>query len=538
MQNFRNHIQNFSTELLLEIFDYLSINDCFNAFYNLNKKMNSALYISGYSIDLTVISRQKFYEFYQNIIFPNYSQQIRKLKISNDLTIGLLDKFFNEYYLRDFIQLRSLTLINKPSYIILGSIALLIPHLKQLEHISIDSNSYPDSFFEKITTKSSTIKSCYLPGLQIQDNFTFESKITYLTVTVEDITILWNLLARFSQLKYLNVFLRSTVDANEECLPKLNVISCNNLQIFKLHILEQSSIEFNEIEYLFQRILFPDLISFSYDCVTNSLDHFNVTHWNDILSKYLSTIKKFVLLVQIPYKLPVYINIKEALIDMQKNLHTPIPFSLSIDYEYYMIHTDIYPKKNFNLSLKPPNLNLYSNNYDPINCDIIEKYSKVNSLILDCNSILPCMILSKNIQYLQIQGYNDNLNLSKSLKDCSNQLLSLKICGLPNDLPHMSNLRQLTIQQIMFDLKMVSKLEFICPHLELLTIEIDCIQQFGNILDQLRYKSNLTELKFIRAFSRDPIQTWSSWLNERKQIIPSDNNIAYEAKNSYLFIWF
>ncbi|CAF3770395.1 unnamed protein product, partial [Adineta steineri] len=62
--------------------------------------------------------------------------------------------------------------------------------------------------------------------------------------------------------------------------------------------------------------------------------------------------------------------------------------------------------------------------------------------------------------------------------------------------------------------------------------------QFGNILDQLRYKSNLTELKFIRAFSRDPIQTWSSWLNERKQIIPSDNNIAYEAKNSYLFIWF
>jgi hypothetical protein len=164
------------------------------------------------------------------------------------------------------------------------------------------------------------------------------------------------------------------------------------------------------------------------------------------------------------------------------------------------------------------------------------KYSKVNSLIVDSSSIPECTILPENIKYLHMQGQNNNLSLDKCLKDCSNQLISLKIFGLPNDLPPMSNLRQLTIQQVMFRLDMVSKLSLLCPRLELLTIEIDCIKQFGDILDQLQYESNLTELKFIRVFSRDPNQTWTSWLNERKPL-NTNNNAAYEAKTLFLFIW-
>ncbi|CAF4141602.1 unnamed protein product, partial [Rotaria sordida] len=85
----------------------------------------------------------------------------------NDLTINLLENFFNYFHLDDFKQLRSLTLI-KLLYMTLGSLALIIPYLKQLEHISIDSYSYPDNFFELITKTSSSIKSCYLPGLEIQ----------------------------------------------------------------------------------------------------------------------------------------------------------------------------------------------------------------------------------------------------------------------------------------------------------------------------------------------------------------------------------
>jgi hypothetical protein len=88
----------------------------------------------------------------------------------------------------------------------------------------------------------------------------------------------------------------------------------------------------------------------------------------------------------------------------------------------------------------------------------------------------------------------------------------------------------------MFNLNMVSKLSILCPRLELLTIEINCIEQFGEILNQLRYKSNMTELKFLRVFSRDSSKTWSSWLKEKKQLI-TNHNAIYEEKNLFLFIW-
>jgi len=416
----------------------------------------------------------------------------------------------------------------------LSSLALFIPDLKQLEHLSIDSNSYPNSFFRLVTTTSTSIKSCYLPGLEIQDELTFQSNIEYLTITVEDITILLNLLAVFTRLKYLNISLRSTLDIDENCLPELKLISCEKLQIFKIHLLERAYIDFNEIVYFFQHVSFHHLKSFSYSCIANSLNHINVTRWNEVLSKYLSTIEKLHFFVQIPFNSYSYNDIKQILDNMQTNLCYSFPFSLSINSSYYIIHTDIYPQTYFDLSSKLSNSDQYFN-CDPINCNIIKKFSKVDSLIIDSNSISSCTILPKNIKYLHIiQDQKNNLILDECLKDCSNQLIGLKIFGLPNDLPYMPNLRELTIQQVMFNLNMAMKLSSLCPRLELLTIEIDCIKQFEDILDQLRYKSNLTELKFIRAFSRDTNQTWSCWLNETKQLF---NNANYEAKNLFLFIW-
>jgi hypothetical protein len=533
MQGFINKFENFSIEILLEIFDYLSIDDCFHGFLNLNWTINSALNLSGFSIDLTSISREKFQEFYKKMIFSNHFHQIRKLKMSNDLTNDLIEKYFHSFNLYDFPQLRSLILI-KPSYMILGSLALLIPDLEQLEHLSIDSNSYPENFFRLVTTTSKSMKSCYFHGLEIEEEFSFQSNIEELTIIVEDITILLNLLAVFSRLKYLNVSLRSTLYIDENSLPELNLISCENLQIFKLNFLEKSSIDLKEIEYFFKQISFHQLKSFAYNCTTRSLNHINVQLWNEIFSTSLSSIEKCHFFVQIPHNSYSFVDIQQALNDLQTNFYYSIPFSLSINSLYYIIHTNIYPKKYFDVLLKSSESEEYFN-YDPLNCDIIKKFSKVNSLIVDSRSILTGTILPKNIKYLQIHGQKNDLTLDECLKDCSNQLISLKIVGLPNDLPLMPNLRQLTIQQAMFNLNMASKLSSLCPRLELLTIEIDCIKHFGEILDQLRYKSNLIELKFIRAFSRDPNQTWSSWLNETKQFVANTN---YEAKNLFLFIWF
>ena len=156
-------------------------------------------------------------------------------------------------------------------------------------------------------------------------------------------------------------------------------------------------------------------------------------------------------------------------------------------------------------------------------------------MILESQSIESGTILPKNIKYLQIQGQKNNLTLHHCLQDCSKQLFALKIFGLPDHLPLMPNLRQLTVQQMMFDLNMAMKLSTLCPQLELLTIEIDRIKQFEHILNHLRYESNLTELKFIRAFSRDTTETWSSWVKESNPFDGDD--IYYDVKSLFLFLW-
>ncbi|UJR26731.1 hypothetical protein I4U23_008046 [Adineta vaga] len=535
MHHSLNKLEDFSLEIFLEIFDYLSITDRFNAFFNLSTKINSALNLSGLSADLTNISRQTYDHFYQNIIFKQYSRRIRKLKLSNDLTLGLMETVFNQINLHDFKQLRSLTLI-KPSYMTLGSLALSIPYLTQLEHLSIDSNSYPHNFFQLITTTSTQLKSCYLPGLEIQDKILFQSNILiYLTVTVENIGLLLNLLAVFSHLIYLHVTVRSTLYIEDDNLPKLNIVPCEYLRTLKFRILERSSIDFNEIEYFFQHTIFSQLQTFSYTCTTQSLDHLDATRWNEILSIYLSSINKWNFFVQIPYNSYSYMNMKQIIDNIQANLCYLFPLSLSINYLYYIIHTKIYPKRYFDLSLKSSHSD-ENFSHDPINCDSMTEYSKVNSLIVDINSLSTCTTLPKTIQYLHLQGNNDNLVLSKCLKYCSNQLISLKISGLSNDLPCLPNLRQLTIQHVMFNVNMISKLHLLCPHLELLTIEIDSIKQFCEFFDHLRYKSQLNELKYLRIFSRDRNHTWTSWLNEGKELF-YDDNIIYETKNLFLFIW-
>ena len=143
----------------------------------------------------------------------------------------------------------------------LGSIALTLPKLPQLEHFSVDSNTYPNNFFQSVTTKSSSLKFCYFPGLEIQDEFSFQSNIQSLTITIEDITILLNLLAVFPQLKYLHVSLQSTLYIDDEDLPEINQIECQNLETFKMNILQKSLINFNEIEYFFQQTKFHSVKS-------------------------------------------------------------------------------------------------------------------------------------------------------------------------------------------------------------------------------------------------------------------------------------
>lgn len=533
MENSVSKLEDFSVEVFVEIFDYLSIDDCFRAFDQLHWKINCALQTAAFAVNLSTISSQTYSQLYEHQIFSQHIRQIRKLQISNELTFGLIERFFHQNDLRDFHQLRSLILI-KPSYMILSTLTLFIPHLKQLEHISIETNSFPEQFFQTITSESPSIKSVYIPDLEIEDPIEFSSMIEYLTVTLEDTTILLTLLTNFTQLKYLQVTLRTAIDSEENPLPLLDRrIDCVHLEKFDLYLLQRSAIDFNEMIYFFGEVSFPHLKSFSYNCITNSLNHLDVSSWNEILSQSLSTIKQFNIFIQIPSNIYPYTDIEQIRDDFQSNLLHSIRISLALHSSYYIIYSNIYPRTHFELAINRTELQS-SMHCDPISSSNDNRYSKVNSLILPSHLISSCTILPEHIEHLHIQDSNDQIDFQCCLQVCAEKLLSLKLVGLPDHLPCLPHLRQLTIQQTMFDMNMAKKLSNYCPLLELLTMEIDCLEHFTEIFTQLQSRSNLTQLKFVRVFSRDSKETWSSWLQTHH---PFDNQIQYEVKNAFLFLW-
>ena len=504
-----------SLEVLLDIFDYLPALDCFRAFSRLNGKIDSALKLTGLSIDLTLVSNRTFEEFYEDIIFAHHGRQIRALKVSNELTIDLLERIFRQYRLRDFKQLRSLTLI-RPSYMTLGSLAFLVPQLRQLEHLSIDANTYPEEFFSQVTTKSSSLKSCHLPELEIEEELTAISSVEYLTVTVENITVLLNLLSVYPRLKHLNVFVKHSSLDEEGVLPETDRISVDHLRTLKLQILEQSHIELKEIDHCFQHITFKQLKSLSYVCTTDSMTHFDACHWKAIVSSFPRALQRFEYFVQIPYYCCDYADIDEKLGHLQENFSPSFEFSLSINHFYFIIHSDIYPKEHFDVSFQSSDFDCYEN-HDPLRCHDSRKYSKVRSLILNSHSISPCAILPNNVNRLHILGGKGDSCLPSCVKSVAHQLISLRVGGFPDDLPFMGKLQQLSIQQTPFELSMVSKLASQCPALQLLTIDINSLEKFKPILVALLGESHLLHLTFIRVFRS--IQIWSSqstWMGQRK----------------------
>ncbi|CAF4959069.1 unnamed protein product [Rotaria sp. Silwood1] len=70
----------FSTEILYEIFDYLSSYDIFHAFINLNHRLNNIINVYPLKVDLRNISRLKF----DYICYYLRPEQIISLIFSDD----------------------------------------------------------------------------------------------------------------------------------------------------------------------------------------------------------------------------------------------------------------------------------------------------------------------------------------------------------------------------------------------------------------------------------------------------------------------
>lgn len=97
-------------ELLHMIFEFMSNCDIIWSFFNLSPYLNSVLNnYSWYKLNFQSISKYHF-DFICNYLD---NEKILSLTLSNDFkTPGQIQLFFNRFYLRDFINLHSLTLLS------------------------------------------------------------------------------------------------------------------------------------------------------------------------------------------------------------------------------------------------------------------------------------------------------------------------------------------------------------------------------------------------------------------------------------------
>lgn len=237
--------EDLSTDLLLEIFNYLSFTDLIQAFSNLQKHFDDAIRDYPACVNLLKISNQKS------------SFQYRSLKLS-----GLdVDIFQMKYSQLNLTSLRSITLI-KMNLHTLNSLIEKLP-IQQLQSITIGRltwHYYPIDFYKQVwdiimnTIDGSRLRYLYLPyhirHCNIQNLSNDFTALRYATLEYISATQMLRLMSHAPNLRRF----KACVAAPHKDLFRYNVVLS---KLFHLTLILQDEWSFEEIQQLF--ILCPYL---------------------------------------------------------------------------------------------------------------------------------------------------------------------------------------------------------------------------------------------------------------------------------------
>ncbi|CAF1455651.1 unnamed protein product [Adineta steineri] len=171
-------------EILIECFQYLNAPDVFYSFDQLNYHFNTLIRTIPLRLNFEKFKKSKFNQFCQIILSnPELKHQIISLKLSNNGTRGQTGEFLSLFPLNEFINLRSLSLIDlkeenveqlRPmlallsnlyyfsytdlEYYILKILSMLLT--SKLRILSIPVFEYSTSILEQMSITSLTISSC------------------------------------------------------------------------------------------------------------------------------------------------------------------------------------------------------------------------------------------------------------------------------------------------------------------------------------------------------------------------------------------
>lgn len=191
------------TEILFEIFDYLTASDILYALINLNEQLNDVIGLYPLHLDFQHISRSKF-DFVCRHIRP---EQVITLYLSDEFMpdqVRIFKKYFSQYH-KQFIRLKAIKFINTST--ILANAPVSLSSLSIKTYLKTHNTNH-------LITKLLNQQAQYLTYLKVDGFYAFRSINTsfpllkHLVIGYCTITEFNRIIRSFkSSLIYLKVFL-------------------------------------------------------------------------------------------------------------------------------------------------------------------------------------------------------------------------------------------------------------------------------------------------------------------------------------------
>ncbi|CAF1573541.1 unnamed protein product [Rotaria sp. Silwood1] len=246
-------LEDLANEILYEIYEYLDVHDIYKGFYNLNNRFQNLAINSNVltKINISIISKSNFDDYYHDIIIPNKSR-INFLRLLNPFAAEII--FSPPRLILNFIRLETLVLENIQIKH-LNKIFDNLIHLRKFHSLTISIGDYIESLspiFSHIFFLSK-LKYC---------------KIEYQTKDYEDPLLTIFTQYDYSPIQWLIINGRFPFDAFNKllcCLPKLQHLSIDCLvqsRYYAEEEAEEENLSLIQLKYLKYVSLRIDYIEF------------------------------------------------------------------------------------------------------------------------------------------------------------------------------------------------------------------------------------------------------------------------------------
>ncbi|CAF0983776.1 unnamed protein product [Rotaria sp. Silwood1] len=541
-----------STEILFEIFDYLTTFDIFYAWINLNRRINDIVGLYSLQLDFQQISRSKF-DFICRHIQP---KQVISIYFSDELMpdqVKIFNKYFSNFH-NLFICLKKIKFINTST--ILSNFPINVSSLSIKTYLKTNNTNY---FIRKILNQQAQ----YLTYLKVDGSYVFRSintsfpSLKHLIIDYCTVTEFHQILHYFkSSLTHLNIFLD-----REENLTILNFEHLSNTLIhLTISFSEEILMSFELIKEFIQQLVKLKYLTIQ---ATGTLDLMNGQLWEEYLIErklkkfnFKFTLSKNFICYQDKdfllqsFRSSFWLEKQHWYIACEKGeLKSSRPIIYSIPYFQPSLIFYSSNNNNNNLSLTTTNKEIISKHinhliltfHKTISLENSLFFTHVYSLTLLTSKLLSIEILQLIINLKQIRELDISLIKKFSIDEfyiLIDSMINLKIIKMqynPLFIPplHIDSYILIPIDEETFvinnnNIKQFSYLFFHIKNLEITVQSIDIIIQ---LLNQLHY---LERIK-IFCYQNYLLNIKYNWF---QQNIPKLNkiNFTYRITSSSLFL--